>query len=158
MIYLNSAQFKPLAILLSIVFFPIIFGGAILCFSSFNFLHLIVAVALVFVYFISIFGGYKYSKTKMYYLIFNDNKFEINYPNVGTKGYLSVDVKDVVKLDYYKINSLRSWLMLHSYVLPCCVYITYNDENKEICKLIGYMNYNQIKDLSVLYNITLEVH
>ena len=148
MIYLNTGFFKPAIILFSIIFLPMIIGCCVLTFFDFRLELLIISLIMVLGYMLFVFGIYKYSKTEKYFLAKQENDcIIINYPNVSRDNFLTLSCDDIVRIEYYKIMSVKAWWMLVSCVGPQCAYITYLCDNKEICKLIGYPDYNQISQL-----------
>lgn len=150
MIYLNSAQFRPLAIIISLTMLPLVFSIGVLTIIDFRIEILLIFLIFLVSYLIVIFMIYKNSLSNKYYLNANNEYIEIKYPNVGgMSGELVVDYDNIIKIEYYKISSIKSWLMLFNYVCPDCAYITYKHNNKEICEHIGYAKY---KDLRALCN------
>ena len=144
MIYLNSGFFRPAIILASAILVPISIACWILFFDDFRMNAFIVSLFLTSVYFLVVFGIYKHSKTKKYWLCVENNFIHINYPFCNGKCD-KIDLNKIVKVEYYKISSIRAWCMLYSCVCPQCVYITYVDGGKEICRHIGYPDFNEIR-------------
>lgn len=67
-------------------------------------------------------------------------------------------LENVIKLEYYKLFSVKSWLLLYNYVLPHSLYITYEFEGKEICKHIGYPNFRDINRMCLDVGIELKIN
>lgn len=59
---------------------------------------------------------------------------------------LTLPKKEVIALEYHKL-SLRSILqMIHSYLLPGCLFVTFRYEGKNYTVLVGYPDYKELKD------------
>ena len=144
MIYLNSGLFKPAVILLSIIILPIAVAGWLLLFDDFRMSVFVVALFLTSIYFLVVWGIYKHSKNKKYWLCVENGFIHFNYP-FYKKQSDKIDVNKIVKVEYYKISSIRAWCMLYNCVCPQCVYITYINDDKEMCRHIGYPKFNEIK-------------
>ena len=71
---------------------------------------------------------------------------------------LNLQLNQVIKLEYYRINSIRSWLMLFSYIFPKCVYLTYTVNEKEQTKFIGYLDIKDVKDISKITSSDLIIY
>lgn len=111
---------------------------------------------MLLIYALSVFGLYKLSKSKKYYLHLDENNIiTIKYPNVNNTLDLKIHVREIVKIEYYKISSIKSWCMLFNYVCPQCVYITYLSDGIEVCKHIGYPNFKMINE--IFYNIGVTI-
>ena len=159
MIYLNSAEFKPFVILISVAILPVIISLLILNLFAFRISLLVILMMIVVGFVVAILVVYNNSKTKKYYLKVHKTHLELKYPNIGNgRNELKVEYENIIRLEYYKITSFRAWLMLYNYVLPKCVYITYTENGNVINELIGYMNYDDVKKISENNVIELKVY
>ena len=154
MIYLNEGSFKPSLILISIIVLPTSIASWILTFVDFRIELFIVSFLMLGCYFLFVWGIYKHSKTKKYYLFVEDKAVVINYPNLNC---FKVDMHDIIKIEYYKILSIRAWCMIFNCVFPQCAYITYLKNGKEICNHIGYPKFDKISKLCMDMGIELVV-
>ena len=145
MIYLNAGFFKPFVILLTIAFLPLLVTATILVVLNFEMGLLIVAIVFFMVYIAIIIGVYIHTKSHKFYLTISGiSNMSINYPNVKSE---TISCNEIIKIEYYKILSVKAWCMLYSYVMPQCAYITYKCDGEERCELIGYPKYREIKNL-----------
>ena len=159
MISLSFAQFKPMAILISVAFLPFIIFGSIFVLLQRNIGAMIVFMSLSCVYALCMVICRKCVKSEKYYLMLHERYLEIVYPNIGSgKGKVNIEYDKIIRFEYYKITSIRAWLQLYNYVLPQCVYITYTDDEKEKCELMGYMNLEAIKKISAEYGVELKLY
>lgn len=159
MISLSSAQFKPMAILISVAFLPFIIFGSIFALLQRNIGAMIVFMSLSCVYVLCLVICRKCTKSEKNYLMLCERYLEIVYPNIGSgKGKLSIEYDKMIRFEYYKITSIRAWLQLYSYVTPQCAYITYTDDETEKCELMGYMDLDDIKKISAEYGVALKVY
>ncbi len=151
MIYLNVGFFKPMLILLSIIILPITIVLFVLNILDFRIESFILTLIIFAIYILSVFGAYKFSKNKNFYLKSNEDGYiEIKYPNISDDNlHFEIMTNAIIKIEYYKISSFKAWCMLYNTVLPQCAYITYIFEGKEMCKHIGYPNYKEINGLCV---------
>lgn len=143
MIYLNTGFFRPMLWIVSILFLPIVVVGLVLAILKLNTSGIVACSVILLFCFISLFCIYKHSKTKKYYLLSEDDFLAINYPNAPCR----INKSEIIKVEYYKISSIRSWLLLFSYICPQSAFITYKDNGREVCKLIGYPDFEKIRDL-----------
>ena len=159
MISLSSAQFKPMAILISVAFLPFIIFGSIFVLLQRTIGAMIVFMSLSCVYALCMVICRKCVKSEKYYLMLHERYLEIVYPNIGSgKGKINIEYDKIIRFEYYKITSIRAWLQLYNYVTPQCVYITYTDDEKEKCELMGYMNFDDIRKISSEYEMELKVY
>lgn len=159
MISLSHAQFKPTVILLSLIFVPLILATLILCLLDNMFDIFMLFVCLTVSYTLIIIILSKIFKRNKYCLVLYDAYFVATYPNLGKRcGHIQVTYEDIVRLEYYKISSLKSWLLLFNYVVPQSVFITYKCKNEIITELLGYMEYEEIKKLTAEKGISLKIN
>ena len=100
-------------------------------------------------YSLFVFAVYKYSKSNKNYMIFDGEILIINYPNFQAK----ISIENIIEIEYYKISSFKAWCMIFNYVAPQCSYVKYVDEKDTVCKLIGYPDFNKIRNLCIEKNI-----
>lgn len=159
MYYLEQKQFKPGMILLGIPFIPCIIGLVIVNIKLFKIELLIMLLTVSVIYLTIILVLWKISKKREKYLLLKDNKIELGIydPAIG-KTKLEIEYNQIIKFEYYRINSIRGWLMLFSYVFPKCVYLTYNEKGVEQTKFIGYLDIQDIKEISQKTNSELIIY
>ncbi len=159
MINLSRAQFKPAVILLSVLFVPLMLAAFVLCLLDYTFDIFMLFVCLTVCYTTIIIIMSKVLKRSKYCLVLFDAYLEATYPNLGKRcGRIQVKYEDIVRLEYYKISSLKSWLLLFNYVVPQSVFITYKCNNEIITELLGYMQYEEIKKLTAEKGIALKIN
>lgn len=154
MIYLSEGAFKPALIFISLIFLPMSVGCLVLTFVDFRVELLIVSLLMILSYSLIVFGIYKFSKTKKYYLIKEDEYIVINYSNIDC---LKIDVRNILEIEYYKISSVKAWFMLYNCIWPQCAFITYVNNEKKECKYIGNPNFDEIKRLCIDEGIALSI-
>ena len=155
MVYLNKGFFKPMCIILSLTLLPLDIGCWGLTFYDFTIGRLLVSLIMLISYIAILIGIYLYSKkAKAEHLFFENDFLVVNYPNMKCA---KIKACDIVKIEYYKILSIKAWCMLFNTVGPQCAYITYLYNGKEICNFIGYPDYNELKKLCADINVKLVV-
>ena len=155
MIYLNKGFFAPIFLFINIVFAPLIILCWFLTIREFDIAIFRVSLIMSLSYVFIAIGLYKYSKSQKYYLFEENDKLFIKYPNLTNESLFEIAKKQIVKIEYYRLNSIRSWCLLFYYVGPQCAYITYFENEKEICKLIGYPKFDEIKQICLNCGIEL---
>lgn len=159
MYYLEQKQFKPAMILFSIPFIPCIIGLIIANIMLLKIELFIILVIIIGIYLTIIVILLKISRRKTYYLLIKDNIIELEFHDfINNKTKIELQFKEMLQIKYYRINSIRGWLMLFSYVLPKCVYLTYNVNGEEQTKFIGYLDINEVKEISKITNIDLKIY
>ena len=154
MFYTNEGIFKPMFILLSIIMLPLsICLWALTC-MDFRVGLFIVSMVFLFGYFAAVLGIYKFSKSKKEHLSLENDALLVKF---GDENVLRVETKNIVKLEYYKISSLKSWFLLFNYVSPQCVYITYKSAEECIRVFVGYLKYSSVVKLCDSAKITLVI-
>ena len=139
MILLNKGILTPLVILISIAQLPFCIGGLIAFCMQLDYILLNVAIVFSLVYLIASWCAKKHSQSSKYYLMLQDDKLIIKYPDMQSgENEITIDRSQVLQIEYYRICSLESWFMLHNFVLPQCAYITYLSNGEEKCWHIGY--------------------
>jgi len=147
MVNLSSGVFKPMCILASCLFLPLILCCLTLSFINISLQIFLVALFLFLCYVVILFLIYKDSRKEDHYLHLLDNRLVIYYPNLGKASPLSIEISKIVSIEFYKISSIKAWLLLFNYVCPQCAYINYKMGEKEECKLIGYPDYIRLCEL-----------
>lgn len=158
MIYLNKGSFVPKVILISIIFAPITIACTLSFLGDFQLpIFMFFLTSLVF-YCVGILLAYINSKSKKYAIQEAEGKVIINYPNLyrGSQE-LVINHDSIVKMEYYRLFSIRSWCMMYNYVLPQCLYLTYICDGKCICNHIGYPDYREICNLCRTLDIELTI-
>lgn len=146
-------------ILLGIPFIPCIVGLIICNIHVFKIELFIILLIIIMVYFIIIFILWKLSRRKKYYLLVKNDSVELKFCDYNDdKIQLILPFEQIVKFEYYKINSIKSWLMLYTTILPKCVFITYNQNGEEQTKLIGYLDLKEIKEIAKKTNSKLKIY
>lgn len=158
MIYLNEGLLKPMVVLISVIFCPIL-SLCVIGLILEKRLEFLVLSCVIFICLLATFWGiYKYSKNTKYYLYFEGEQIFIKYPNVAPSVQeATINCTSIIRIEYYKMSSIKSWCMLYNYVCPQCVYVVYLREGKELCRHIGYMDYTRIRNLCDRLNIALVV-
>lgn len=159
MYYLEQKQFKPAMILFGIPFIPCIIGLIIANILLFKIELLIILLIIIGVYLTIVIILWKLSKRKNHYLLLKDNIIELEfYDSISGNVILKIQFDEIVRFEYYSISSIKGWLMLFSYVLPKCVYLTYNSNGVEQTKFIGYLDIKDIKEISKKTNSELKIY
>ena len=159
MYYLDQKQFKSAMILFGIPFVPCIIGLIIANIMLLKIELLIMLFIILAIYLIIVIILWKLSKRKNYYLLIKDNVIELEfYDSINGKTKLELQFNEIIKFEYYRINSIRSWLMLFSYIFPKCVYLTYTVNEKEQTKFIGYLDIKDVKDISKITSSDLIIY
>lgn len=159
MIYLNSGFFTPFCIFISVVFLPISSACLVLTIVDFRLEMLVVTLIFCLIYFSILLGTHKLSVSEKYFLCTDENGcITIHYPNVlQDLHHLRLNKSEIVKMEYYKISSLKAWGMLYSCICPQCVFVTYMYNGVEEKSFIGYPNFNEIRKFCDLLNVELVV-
>lgn len=159
MYYLEQKQFKPSMILFGILFIPYIIGLIIANIMLFEIELLIILLMIIGIYLTIVIIFWKLSKRKEKYILIKDNIMELEFLDfISGKTKLELQFDEIIQFEYYRINSIRGWLMLFSYVLPMCVYLTYSVNGKEQTKFIGYLDIKDIKEISKITNTDLKIY
>ena len=159
MYFLEQKQFKPLMILLGIPFIPCIIGLICINIMDFNFNYLFILLIILLIYLTLIFVLWRLSKKKNNYILVKDDKVELEFHD-SFEGKIKMELKSnqISKFEYYRINSIKGWLMIHSYVCPKCVFLTYNIKGEEQTKFIGYLDLEDIKEIAKITNSELVIY
>ena len=159
MYYLEQKLFKPAMILFGIPFIPCIIGLAIANILLFKIKLLVILSIIIGVYLIIVIILWKLSKRKNHYLLLKDHEIELEfYDSINGKVKLEVQFEEIVRFEYYRINSIKGWLMLFSYIFPKCVYLTYNANGEKQKKFIGYLDIGDIKEIAKKTNSELKIY
>lgn len=155
MIYLNKGFFAPIFLFINFVFAPLFILCWFLTIRQFDIAIFCVSLTMSFVWFLSSFGLWKYSKSKKNYMYAEENKLYINYPNLTTESLFQISINQIIRIEYYKFNSIRAWSLICNNIGPRSAFITYFEGEDEVCKLIGYPKIDEIKDLCSKHKITI---
>lgn len=159
MYYLDEKQFKPEMILFGILFIPCIIGLIIVNVLLFEIKLLIMLLIIIGIYLTIVTILWKLSKRRNHYFLIKDNVIELGiYDSINGKVKTEVEFDKIVRFEYFRINSIKGWLMLFSYVFPKCVYLTYNKNGEEQTEFIGYLDIKDIKEISKQTNSELKIY
>lgn len=155
MIYLSKGFFLPVFLLVSIPLLPITVIEIVFLIKTFQLEFLFGTLISTFLYALITFIIYKVSQSKKHYLsIDNQKRMTIKYPNLAKDNDAwCINCSDALRVEYYKILSIRSLLLLDSFMVPRACFIVCVLDGKEVCKHIGYPPYAQIKQLCKENNI-----
>lgn len=159
MIYTNKAQFKPIIILLSILFVPAILSLIVCCFIIPSTTIYCILFAFFIIYCLGIFAVKKESNSRRNYLKIGNDSIIIKFDNFSADdNEKEIMFNDIIQIDYYKINSFISWIGLLSLQCPKIAFLKYACDNKVIQKPIGYFEKVDIERMCFTHNIKLIVH
>ena len=156
---LSEKQFKPCVIFISLEFIPILVLLIVALILDFSISILIVFLFLLSMYIFLIVLFKKLYVKENSNLILYDNKMVINYPNINNcNNVLEINYDDIIKLEYFRLFSIVSWFQLfYSWVLPKCVYITYEENYDVRCELMGHMDLKDVKKIAIEKGIELKI-
>ena len=159
MIYLNIGFFVPFCIIVSLPLFPLLFFCLIQVVKNFEANYLYILIFIVLLYFLLLTLAYFYSKSKKNYLIIEEKGYiGIKYPGIqGNLNTLDIKLEDIIRIEYYRLCSVKSWLLLFDALAPKCAFIIYTSNNKEKCVHIGYPKYCEIKKMCNNHSIDFKV-
>ena len=63
----------------------------------------------------------------------------------GSVRQMTLPKCDVLSLEYYKLSFKSILQIIHSYLLPGCLFITFRYEEKNYTVLVGYPDYKELK-------------
>lgn len=159
MYYLERKQFKPAMMLFGIPMIPCIIGLIISMILQFETKDLICLLVIIGIYLIIAVIFWMLSNRKRYYLSLKDDIMELKFCDVfNGETRLELKFDEIIKFEYYRINSIRGWLMLYSFILPKCVFLTYNENGESQTKFIGYLDLKDVKYLSKITNSELKIY
>ncbi len=153
MIYLNKGFFKPALIISSIPLLPLMLASWIMLVAEFKIDHLAIAIFISLFYGVIAFFLHRFSRTKKHYMSIDEGSLLIKAPGEC----LEIQIVDIVKIEYYKISSFRSWLLLFNSIGPQSAFVTYKKDGQEISEHIGYPKIEEIRKLCNDYDITLDI-
>lgn len=158
MVYLNKGSFAPKVIIITIIFVPIIIACTISFYFEFQLSIFILFLTGLASYCVGILLAYLSSKSNKYAMRETRGKIIINYPKLNRESQELILNRDtIVKMEYYRLFSIRAWCMLHNYVLPQCLLLTYVCDGEHICKHIGYPDRHEICKLCRTLDIDLVI-
>ena len=89
------------------------------------------------------------------YLYINDAS--VTYRTLGDTHPVTVSCSDIIALEYYRLLSLKSWLMvLTTFVAPQAVFLTYADGEDSKTVLLGYITKKQLKQIESKYGFKIK--
>ena len=158
MVYLNKKQLIPTVIVLSVVCAPFILGGLIWMIADFHLAALALFGLASVVYGVLVFLVYKNSKSTKNYLNLTEEYVEIVYPEINfDRGVLRLPYEAIVEFTHYKMISLETLKTMINYgSMPNCVYITYMSHGREVTEMMGYLDYNEIKEIAESCGVPLQ--
>lgn len=162
MIYLNKKQFLPSMIFISIMFLPMTLTLIYLSLWYRTWKSSVIAGILLIIYLSLTFCFLKISKSTQKHLVIKDQGFEIccgnKYCDKDT-GIWRIAYREIEKIDYFKISSLKGWFSLWTGLFPRCVFITIRTaKGIEDEVFIGYLDLKQAKTLASIANAELIIH
>lgn len=80
------------------------------------------------------------------------------YDSINGKTKIELQFDEIIQFEYYRMNSIRGWLMLFSYIAPKCVFLTYNVKGNKQTKFIGYLDIKDVKEISKITNSGLKIY
>lgn len=159
MIYTNKAQFKPIIILLSVLFVPSISALIVCCFLIPSIPIYCILFSFLIIYCLSIFAIKKESNSHRNFIKIGENSLIIKFDNFSADDNENeIMFNDIIQIDYYKINSVISWIGLLSMQCPKIAFLKYTCDNKVIQKPIGYFEKVDIERMCFTHSIKLIVH
>ena len=161
MIDLSRAQFKPLVIFVSLFFIPAIVGLVFAIVKSFLVAKLIWLLVFIIAFIGVILMIYKSSHSKKYTLSINNGFLTaVCQPPIGNLTELTVKYEDIIELEYYRMRSILSWIILplSSFCVPRCVEIAFRENGNEVAQWLGYMTYDEVKRVAAATGSKLKVH
>lgn len=170
MVNLSKSIFKPLAILYSVIFPPIIIVMIVAFIFdvrwSARWAYIMVFLLISALYAFAMWNARKESK-KDYYLKANDDNVEIRYINLNKDGMdltpFIISNEDIVAFIYYKMNSFFSWFQLFLpplgiVYMPKSLFVAYRRNGDVQTKPIGHAEYKEIKEFCEKHNFSLQTH
>lgn len=160
MINNNKAQFLPVMILTTVIELLPLVVGSIAAFINENIAVGSILLTFSLVVYITIFLLMKKgSSTDIYFVKVDNGELEISYANFTSADYGKVSLDDVVKIDYYRINSFVSWVLcLINVRVPRSAFLTYTHDGATVYKPIGYFAKKDIDKLCESNGIKVIMH
>ena len=161
MIYLNKKQIVPAILLINFVFMPLIIPLLVFLILYKEMRVMLITGILLLFYVLLTFIFCKIAYSKKNYLIIKKDCLEICCGNKfcdKDTGIWIVPFDRILQIDYYKINSLKGWFILWSYLLPQCVFLTVYDKGQKQSVFIGYMDLAQVRNIVAQKNLKLICH
>lgn len=91
---------------------------------------------------------YLLSYLDKHYIYINDTS--MTYRALGDAHPVTVSCSDIIALEYYRLFSLKSWLMLLStFVAPQALFLIYSDGENSQTTLLGYITKKQLKQIEI---------
>lgn len=162
MIFLNKKQMLPLLIALSILLLPVILL-LLTCFllhKEMRFFFVLVLFSLLYV--VGFVVILKISLSKKEYLIIENDRLDLYCNNKYSKknaGVWKLYYNKIIRIDYYRITSIKGWFCVFGGVAPKCVFITIeNQYGFEEAVFIGYLDLKEVKQIASIANTELVFH
>lgn len=156
---LDRKQFKPAMIIWFFPWVPCIAGLAL--YNAMHFcMEVTIMLSIILIAYVAVvISLWKLSTKGIHYILLKQNVVELKFHDfMDGETKLNLQFDQIVKFEYYRISSIKGWLMLFSFTLPKCVYITYNAEDKVQKKLIGYLDLKDIKEISSCVGVELRIY
>ena len=99
------------------------------------------------------------SKRKDHYLLLGKEDVKIVFRDIDDRTIkIELSFEQIKKFTYYRITSIAGWFILHSFILPKSVFLTYNINGEEYTKFIGYLNTKDVKEIAKIVNAELKLY
>ena len=152
-LHTNDCAFKSAFLLLSALLLPANLICLILTIKDFRIELMLVTLFFLIVYSTLILTVYRLSNNEKYFVDITGDIVTVKHPYHQQN--LKLDRNDVTCISYYKLSSIKSWLLLHNFVTPQAVYLTYKINEVEKSIHIGYCNYENLYSFCDAANIEL---
>ena len=163
-VYLLKGVFLSLIVTSGFFFVPFLVSMLIAFFIDFDTVFMVIFFVFTVAYVVVGIFAYKYSLSPENYMILKESSIYFHY--VKNKNYSvmdkEIDVKDILEIEYYKINSISGWFFsfcsLDIEINRACILLNTPDCLENATIEIGYFSTKQIKNIAEKYNIPLIVH
>lgn len=158
MYYLNKNQLLPSVVFFSTLILPFIIALIIAYAVEPKIEILLILLSLSLVYVVIILVMFCISRQKKWFILVEDESVQIRYLD-NFKGDTKIRLKyeEIKQIEYYRINTIRGWTVLQSYVFPQSVFITFVYDGVEQKKFIGYLDKKAIQNFAEK-NIQIKIH
>ena len=158
-IYLNKAGFKPVLIICSAFFVPIII---ILFFVAINDKKISMWMVFLFflvLYFVFVIPAYIESTSNKNYMDIKENSIIIKHPSISDDmTSKEIPINNISSFEYFRMNSIISWIAIICLVIPNTLIINIDKDGKSIDYNIGFCTKNDIIKICNENNIKLILH
>ena len=163
-VYLLKGIFLSLFTAFSFIFIPFMIVLIVIMVVDFEIFIAVISGLWVAFYIMLGVIFYKYSLSPENYMILKESSIYFHY--VKNKNYSvmdkEIDVKDILEIEYYKINSISGWFFsfcsLDIEINRACILLNTPDCLENATIEIGYFSTKQIKNIAEMYKIPLVVH